>query len=75
MTKYFEGKLCTHMADVDFGKINYSLVTMISGFTFNQLTREIDSRQNARKERKNQELQEFIARSLRTLLNQNNDFS
>lgn len=60
--RHFLNKVCTHMADVDFGKI----ILFVGNYDFwlhsSQLAAKLLADQNAKKEEKIKELQEFIAR-------------
>ena len=53
--RHFLNKVCTHMADLDFGKIKL----YVGNYDF---WLELQSQQNAKKEEQIKELQEFIAR-------------
>lgn len=60
--RHFLNKVCTHMADLDFGKIQLYVGNYDFWLESSQLAAKLQSDQNAKKEEKIQELQEFIAR-------------
>ena len=60
--RHFLNKVCTHMADVDFGKIKLFVGTYDFWLHSSQLAAKLLADQNAKKEEKIKELQEFIAR-------------
>ena len=70
--RYFLNKVCTHIADVDFGKIKYIQEIYHFWYESNQLALKQAREQNKKKEEKIKELQDFIARfSVQMLQNQN----
>ena len=60
--RHFLNKVCTHMADLDFGKIKLFVGNYDFWLESSQLAARLQSDQNAKKEEKVKELQEFIAR-------------
>ncbi|MDN6626810.1 MAG: ATP-binding cassette domain-containing protein [Pisciglobus halotolerans] len=60
--RHFLNKVCTHMADVDFGKIKLFPGNYDFWLESSQLAAKLQSDQNAKKEEKIKELQDFIAR-------------
>ena len=60
--RHFLNKVCTHMADVDFGKIKLFVGNYDVWLHSGQLAAKLLADQNAKKEEKIKELQEFIAR-------------
>lgn len=60
--RHFLNKVCTHMADVDFGKIKLFVGNYDFWLYSSQLAAKLLADQNAKKEEKIKELQEFIAR-------------
>ena len=60
--RHFLNKVCTHMADVDFGKIKFFVGNYDFWLHSSQLAAKLLADQNAKKEEKIKELQEFIAR-------------
>jgi len=60
--RHFLNKVCTHMADVDFGKIKLFVGNYDFWLHSSQLAAKLLADQNAKKEEKIKELQEFIAR-------------
>ncbi len=60
--RHFLNKVCTHMADVDFGKIKLFVGNYDFWLESSQLAAKLQADQNAKKEEKIQELQAFIAR-------------
>ena len=60
--RHFLNKVCTHMADVDFGKIKLFVGNYDFWLHSSQLAAKLMADQNAKKEEKIKELQEFIAR-------------
>lgn len=60
--RHFLNKVCTHMADVDFGKIKLYVGNYDFWLQSSQLAAKLAADQNAKKEEKIKELQEFIAR-------------
>ncbi len=60
--RHFLNKVCTHMADLDFGKIKLFVGNYDFWLESSQLAAKLLADQNAKKEEKIKELQEFIAR-------------
>ncbi|MBQ9658950.1 MAG: ATP-binding cassette domain-containing protein [Clostridia bacterium] len=60
--RYFLNKVCTHIADVDFGKITVYPGNYDFWYESSQLALKQAKEQNKKKEDKIKELQEFIAR-------------
>lgn len=60
--RHFLNKVCTHMADVDFSKIKLFVGNYDFWLHSSQLAAKLLADQNAKKEEKIKELQEFIAR-------------
>ncbi|WP_139906113.1 ABC-F family ATP-binding cassette domain-containing protein [Clostridium thermarum] len=60
--RHFLNKVCTHMADVDFGKIKLYVGNYDFWYESSQLATQLLKDQNKKKEEKIKELQEFIAR-------------
>ncbi|MDT8718915.1 ATP-binding cassette domain-containing protein [Clostridium sp. 19966] len=60
--RHFLNKVCTHMADVDFGKIKLYVGNYDFWYESSQLALAMAKDQNKKKEEKIKELQEFIAR-------------
>ena len=60
--RHFLNKVCTHMADVDFAKIKLFVGNYDFWLHSSQLAAKLLADQNAKKEEKIKELQEFIAR-------------
>ncbi len=60
--RYFLNKVCTHMADIDFGKIKLYVGNYDFWYESSQLAVQMLKDQNKKKEEKIKELQEFIAR-------------
>lgn len=60
--RHFLNKVCTHMADVDFCKIKLFVGNYDFWLHSSQLAAKLLADQNAKKEEKIKELQEFIAR-------------
>ncbi|WHH61558.1 ATP-binding cassette domain-containing protein [Petroclostridium sp. X23] len=60
--RHFLNKVCTHMADVDFGKIKLYVGNYDFWYESSQLALQLARDQNKKKEEKIKELQEFIAR-------------
>lgn len=60
--RHFLNKVCTHMADVDFGKIKLYVGNYDFWYESSQLALQMLKDQNKKKEEKVKELQEFIAR-------------
>ncbi|MFC4772428.1 ABC-F family ATP-binding cassette domain-containing protein [Enterococcus hermanniensis] len=60
--RHFLNKVCTHMADLDFGKIKLYVGNYDFWLESSQLATKLQSQQNTKKEEQIKELQEFIAR-------------
>ncbi|WP_159723133.1 ABC-F family ATP-binding cassette domain-containing protein [Enterococcus sp. CSURQ0835] len=60
--RHFLNKVCTHMADLDFGKIKLYVGNYDFWLESSQLAAKLTADSNAKKEEKIKELQEFIAR-------------
>ncbi|MCT4786937.1 ABC-F family ATP-binding cassette domain-containing protein [Exiguobacterium aestuarii] len=60
--RHFLNKVCTHMADLDFGKIQLYVGNYDFWYESSQLASRMASDQNKKKEEKIKELQNFIAR-------------
>jgi ATPase subunit of ABC transporter with duplicated ATPase domains len=60
--RHFLNKVCTHMADIDFGKIQIYTGNYDFWYQSSQLALTLKSNQNKRTEEKIKELKEFIAR-------------
>jgi len=60
--RHFLNKVCTHMADVDFGKIKLYVGNYDFWYESSQLALQMAKDQNKKKEEKVKDLQEFIAR-------------
>lgn len=60
--RHFLNKVCTHMCDVDFGKIKLYVGNYDFWLESSQLAAKLQADQNSKKEEKVKELQEFIAR-------------
>lgn len=60
--RHFLNKVCTHMADLDFGKIKLFVGNYDFWLESSQLAARLQTDQNAKKEEKVKELQDFIAR-------------
>ncbi len=60
--RYFLNKVCTHMCDVDFGKIKMFVGNYDFWYESSQLALQMMKNQNKKKEEKIKELQDFIAR-------------
>lgn len=60
--RHFLNKVCTHMADLDFGKIKLYVGNYNFWLESSQLAAKLQAQQNAKKEEQIKELQEFIAR-------------
>lgn len=60
--RHFLNKVCTHMADVDFGKIQLYVGNYDFWYESSQLALQMAKDQNKKKEEKIKELQTFIAR-------------
>lgn len=60
--RHFLNKVCTHIADLDFGKIQIYVGNYDFWYESSQLAQRMASDQNKKKEEKIKELQAFIAR-------------
>lgn len=60
--RHFLNTVCTHMADVDFGKIQLYVGNYDFWLQSSQLASKLAADQNSKKEEKIKELQDFIAR-------------
>jgi len=60
--RHFLNKVCTHMADLDFGKIKLYVGNYDFWLESSQLAAKLQSQSNAKKEEQIKELQDFIAR-------------
>jgi ATPase subunit of ABC transporter with duplicated ATPase domains len=60
--RHFLNKVCTHMADVDFGKIKLYVGNYDFWYQSSQLALQMMKDQNKKKEERVKELQEFVAR-------------
>ncbi|WP_097028333.1 ABC-F family ATP-binding cassette domain-containing protein [Clostridium peptidivorans] len=60
--RHFLNKVCTHMADVDFGKIKLFMGNYDFWYESSQLALQLMKDQNKKKEEKIKALQEFVAR-------------
>ena len=60
--RHFLNKVCTHICDVDFGKINMMLGNYDFWYESSQLLARQQKDQNKKNEQRAKELQEFIAR-------------
>lgn len=60
--RYFLNKVCTHIADLDFGKIQLYVGNYDFWYESSQLALEMSKDQNKKKEEKIKDLEEFIAR-------------
>ena len=60
--RHFLNKVCTHIADVDFGKIELYVGNYDFWYESSQLALRMSQDQNKKKEEKIKDLQEFIAR-------------
>ncbi|SES99362.1 ATPase components of ABC transporters with duplicated ATPase domains [Natronincola peptidivorans] len=60
--RHFLNKICTHMADVDFGKIKLYAGNYDFWYESSQLAQQMMKDQNRKKEEKIKQLQDFIAR-------------
>lgn len=60
--RHFLNNVCTHMADVDFGKIKLFLGNYDFWYESSQLALQLMKDQNKKKEEKIKDLQDFIAR-------------
>lgn len=60
--RYFLNEVCTHMVDVDYGKINMFVGNYDFWYESSQLALRMQKEQNKKKEDKIKELQDFIKR-------------
>lgn len=60
--RHFLNKVCTHMADLDYGKIKLYVGNYDFWLESSQLATKLQQQANAKKEEQIKELQEFIAR-------------
>ena len=60
--RYFLNNICTHIVDIDYGKINMYVGNYDFWYESSQLIQKLTRDQNKRAEQKIQELQTFIAR-------------
>lgn len=60
--RYFLNEVCTHMVDIDFGKVNMFVGNYDFWYESSQLAQRMAKDQNKKKEDKIKELQEFIQR-------------
>ena len=60
--RHFLNKVCTHIADIDFGNIKMYVGNYDFWYESNQLMLELTRNQNKKIDQKRKELQEFIAR-------------
>jgi len=60
--RHFLNKVCTHIADLDFGKIQVYVGNYDFWYESSQLATKLSQDQNSKKEEKIKELQAFIAR-------------
>ncbi|TMW73473.1 ABC-F family ATP-binding cassette domain-containing protein [Alteribacter natronophilus] len=60
--RYFLNKVCTHIADLDFGKIQVYVGNYDFWYESSQLALKMQQEQNKKKEEKIKELQNFVAR-------------
>lgn len=60
--RHFLNKVCTHIADIDYGKIKIFVGNYNFWYESSQLIQELLRNQNKRIEQKRKELQEFISR-------------
>ena len=60
--RYFLNEVCTHMVDVDYGKINMFVGNYDFWYESSQLALRMQKEQNKKKEDKMKELQDFIQR-------------
>src|SRR5699024_10283555 len=60
--RHFLNKVCTHIADVDFGKIEIYVGNYDFWYESSQLATKMAQEENKKKEEKVKELQTFIAR-------------
>ena len=60
--RYFLDSVCTHISDIDFGKINHFTGNYTFWYESSQLALRQKSQQNKKAEEKKKELEDFIAR-------------
>ena len=60
--RHFLNNVCTHIADLDFGKIKVYVGNYDFWYQSSQLAQKMAQEQNKKKEEKSKELQDFIAR-------------
>lgn len=60
--RHFLNKVCTHIADIDYGKIKIFVGNYSFWYESSQLMQELIRNQNKKIEQKRNELKEFIAR-------------
>ena len=60
--RHFLNKVCTHITDIDYGKIKMYVGNYDFWYESNQLMQELIRNQNKKMEQKKKELQDFIAR-------------
>ena len=60
--RHFLNKVCTHIADIDYGKIKMFVGNYDFWYESNQLMQELIRNQNKKMEQKKKELQDFMAR-------------
>ncbi len=60
--RYFLNKVCTHIADLDFGKIQLYVGNYDFWYESSQLAQKLTAESNKKKEEKIKELQAFVAR-------------
>ena len=60
--RHFLNKVCTHIGDIDYGKIKMFVGNYDFWYESNQLMQELIRNQNKKMEQKKKELQDFIAR-------------
>lgn len=60
--RHFLNKVCTHIADIDYGKIKMFVGNYDFWYESNQIMQELLRNQNKKLEQKKKELQDFIAR-------------
>lgn len=69
--RHFLNNVCTHIADLDFGKIKVYVGNYDFWYQSSQLAQKMAQEQNKKKEEKMKELQDFVLVSQLTLLNLN----
>lgn len=60
--RYFLNEVCTHMVDIDYGKINLFVGNYDFWYESSQLAQKMAKEENKKKEEKIKELEEFIRR-------------